>query len=117
MKILKKQKPDIVFSTLELSNSLNLLFVSLHNKLSNKKIKIVLREANTLTSLASNQKKSVLTTLLDYFLKKKSYLSDLIICNSPDTMVDIINERKISNKVKVIPNPVLNERNFLFKKN
>ncbi|ENG2092082.1 glycosyltransferase [Morganella morganii] len=116
MKILKKQKPDIVFSTLELSNFLNLLFVNLHNKLGNKKIKIVLREANTLTSLALNQKKSALTTLLDYFLKKKSYLSDLIICNSPETMVDIINERKVGNKVKVIPNPVLNERNFLFKK-
>ncbi|WP_305815688.1 glycosyltransferase [Photobacterium leiognathi] len=115
--ILKTEKPDVVFSTLELSNILNIFYVSIYNIFNKKKIKIVTREANTLTCIDSKQKKRFFTVIFDLFLKKFSFISDLIICNSPDTKKDVMEVRNIKeSQIKVIPNPVLDKSNFINRK-
>ncbi|MFA0337323.1 glycosyltransferase [Vibrio breoganii] len=108
-----KKSPDVVFSTLELSNALNVSLVRLYNFLYRKNVKVITREANNLYDSGRNEiKKSKGARLSEKFYNMNVSHVSSIIANSPDTKKDVIDFRKVSSDlVKVIPNPVLDAIN------
>ncbi|PML40665.1 glycosyltransferase [Vibrio breoganii] len=110
---LHKYKPQVVFSTLELSNAINVTCTKLYNIITKNNIKIVTREANTLTAMDSNNlltqsNRGFTGKLLDKIYSYYIHNSDFIIANSNDTMKDVVSFRGvIKDKITSIPNPVL----------
>lgn len=99
--LLKKEKPDIVFSAL---SYLSLLFSIFMPLIKSKNMKFIARETNTLS--ISNESLNF-TKLRNYFYKKFYKKFDLIICQAKYMQDDLVNNFNIDiNKTKVIYNPV-----------
>ncbi|PMM86134.1 glycosyltransferase [Vibrio breoganii] len=107
--ILKKINPDCLFSTLEISNSLNVTIGALYKKIYNRELFIVTREANTLTDVNNQlQKRARSSFVFDRIYTKFVSNADFVIANSVDTKNDICKFRSVKKeKVRVIDNPVL----------
>ncbi|MEX5922098.1 glycosyltransferase [Providencia huaxiensis] len=107
--LLLKIQPDIILSTLDLSNSINVLISPIYKFIKKEKVIIVTREANILsTNGVVPNHRSLSNFIINKVYQKFIYNSNLIIANSPDTRLDIINIRKvINNKIVFLPNPVL----------
>jgi serine acetyltransferase len=100
IKVIKRIKPDIVFSTLGYLN----LFISLFRFLFSKQIIFIGRES-TIVSIAN--KKDRYPTLFDFLYKNFYQNFDLIISQSEYMKFDLINNYNISPKmIKVVNNPV-----------
>jgi len=99
-KLIRDEKPDIVFTTLE---HLNLLMSILKFFLP-QSIKFIARESS-IVSLRNKQKK--LNYLFDFLYKKFFNNFDTIICQSNFMLEDLVNNYGIhKNKMKIINNPV-----------
>lgn len=100
-KIIKSEKPDILFSTLTYLNTyLGLLrFIS-----PNKSIKYIARES-TIPSI--NNKRHFLSVFYDYLTKMAYKKFDKIICQSADMSKDLIDNYNVySKKIVTISNPI-----------
>ncbi|MCG6229911.1 glycosyltransferase [Vibrio furnissii] len=109
IKILKRNKINVLFSTLDLSNLINIFWCGIFNLFTKDKIKIVVREANTLKDKDGHV---VFQTFghkcINYLLNKIAGNANLIICNSEDTLRDIVDIRNVHvDRTIVIPNPVI----------
>ena len=100
IKMLKKLKPDMVFSSI---GSLNLLIASIR-KFFSKEIKFVARETNIVSMKNKDEK---YPRLFDLMFKTVYKNFDLVICQSNDMFNDLKNNYGIDeNRMYLINNPV-----------
>lgn len=100
--ILKREKPDVLFSTLALGNIKSYIVKNFFIR----NLKFVSRQANVLNTASKNK-------ILNYLLRKAFLCSDVIIANSYDTKDSILElvkktDVEMDNRVSVIGNPVFN---------
>lgn len=101
--VLKKEKPDFIFSTLALGNIKAWCAYKLCGV---KKTKLVTRQANVLNTASKNK-------ILNLLLKQSFKNSKLIIANSYDTqdsIIEICKSNGYMDKIEVIGNPVFDNK-------
>ncbi|MCW2257106.1 glycosyltransferase involved in cell wall biosynthesis [Providencia alcalifaciens] len=99
--ILKKIKPDIIFTTMK--ESCFIMILSKYLAYSNAKV--IIREANTV-SLQLKEEYKFTQKIKNNLIKISYRFSDKIIALSDEIKIDLIRSFKISKEITVIPNPI-----------